>query len=184
MGGGIKTTAKVATKPLSYCYESRASTESCTKDATTWTSYSGSDDEYDILGKALMLYNWGTGASGTAMVDRLRTEVATIKNGNFKQTHYGYLMAIKEKTWNYRPADGGYLPYRTYIWKGGTIDAKTTTDPNTGVVTTTPAQDWCFAFGERDWSSGTTFDDAKDYSEKYQLGIPKSGTTDYRTACP
>jgi hypothetical protein len=45
---------------------------------------------------------------------------------------------------------------RTYIWKGGTYRAP---DPRAG-------QPWCFAYGEREWVSGATwqsaYDDAQD----------------------
>ena len=47
------------------------------------------------------------------------------------------------------------LPYRQYIWKGGTYaadlkDDKDNPDPRAG-------QDWCFGYGEQEWLAGKTF---------------------------
>ena len=76
-----------------------------------------------------------------AMVDRLRTDIRRVNSKNeMKPVHYGYLMAIKEKAWVYKPAGGGYLPYRTYIWAGAKDAAGNAL--------------WCFAYGEREWIDG------------------------------
>jgi hypothetical protein len=52
-------------------------------------------------------------------------------------------------------ADKLHLPYRQYIWQGGTYaadltDAAGNPDPRAG-------QAWCFEYGESEWLSGTTF---------------------------
>ncbi len=44
-------------------------------------------------------------------------------------------------------------------------------------------KDWGFAYGEREWLSGVSWEDAKDYTERYVLGRPKDKTENYRSEC-
>jgi len=99
-----------------------------------------------------------------------------------KPVHYGYLMAIKALSWTYKPANGGYLPYRTYIWKGGKYKADlkladgVTPDPKAG-------QDWCFVFGEREWVGGKSWEKTQKIGKRYAKGKPEKDTIDPRVPC-
>lgn len=55
------------------------------------------------------------------------------------------------------------IPARTYIWKGGTYAAP---DPRAG-------QDWCFAYGEKEWVDGKKFNKAKEDAKGDLLAVPK-----------
>ena len=66
------------------------------------------------------------------------------------------------------------LPYRTYIWKGGTYPAGT---PNAG-------KDWCFAYGEKEWMGGITWASTRTAAVLYHNNDSgKSAYSDPRVSC-
>lgn len=127
------------------------------------------DDSYELLAKGIGGYNQGaaTFSGNQSWIDTL---IATSKNSNTVATAIEYALDILHS------ADKGIaLPYRQYIWKGGTYDANLTDaegnpDPKAG-------QDWCFGYGEEEWLAGKTFNsvrqNASDFDKDGNLQTPK-----------
>jgi hypothetical protein len=83
------------------------------------------------------------------------------------------------------------LPYRTYIWKGGTYppfllndagEPQLDTDGNP-ISHTQAGQAWCFGYGESEWLAGTKYDDLKKETTRYAEGHPKTTDYDARVNC-
>ena len=89
------------------------------------------DDRYELLARAIARYNRNTGNVGVSWPDIMRG--AADSNGNVCGLPCTYSIDVK----NVRLG----IPYRQYIWLGGTFPA---THVNAG-------QEWCFAYGEAEW---------------------------------
>jgi hypothetical protein len=78
---------------------------------------------------------------------------------NAEKLNYGRTKGIVYGMAVMHDADKLHLPYRQYIWQGGTYaadltDAAGNPDPRAG-------QAWCFGYGESEWLSGTTYAQAR-----------------------
>lgn len=168
--------------PVAYCYEPKSGTR-CVESGNNRHAYTAEKDTgLNLLGKAVMAYNHGTGGltgnnyfSSTLMLKSNPQNNADdkgeliSKDNPILPVHFNYWLTIKKKTQNDSTL-AGYLPFVTYIWKGGesggydlNIDgqiADLADDPKTPdvvdpvVETTLP---WCFSYGEKEWMEGMTW---------------------------
>ncbi|GAA6135447.1 hypothetical protein NBRC116188_22370 [Oceaniserpentilla sp. 4NH20-0058] len=93
------------------------------------------EDEYEQLARAIAEYNLNPGDKSWPIILKNK------KLADCKSCEYS--IDVRNS------ADKFNLPYRTYIWKGGTYPANLTdengnSDPKAGT-------DWCFAYGENEW---------------------------------
>lgn len=88
------------------------------------------------------------------------------------------------------------LPFRQYIWQGGTskqdlngdgLFKKLDNDPRTTGDVVDPIDEnavpWCFAYGEEEWLKRVSYQDAFEQSERFQFNRNKANDTDRRTVC-
>lgn len=102
-----------------------------TCNAITAINTNNEDDQYELLARAIARYNTGTGNFGISWPDIIRGSADS--RGNTCNEPCKYSIEIR----NVRLG----LPYRQYIWFGGTYPAG---HANAG-------QDWCFTYGEEEW---------------------------------
>ncbi|WP_353351707.1 hypothetical protein [Oceaniserpentilla sp. 4NH20-0058] len=113
------------------------------------------DDEYEVLVKALGAYNQGaTKFNNSLSWSEILTDSKTMEDAKLvKAIRYGLdILKDIEKPHVVRTDHGIRLPLRTYIWKGGTYPANLTdengnSDPKAGT-------EWCFEYGEEEWLAG------------------------------
>ncbi len=141
--------------PFKYCYEQIGSASRCSAESnrTQWKTFtSTNDDGLNLLGKAIMAYNRGTsGLNERSYFSNTNTGLKMAKNPNSQGTKFDYWMDIKEITKTDPMRYGGYIPYVSYIWKGGVYTAP---DPKAG-------QPWCFVYGEIEWVDGRSYNNIK-----------------------
>lgn len=108
------------------------------------------DDAYELLAKGIGGYNQGTATfnNTNSWIDTL---ITTVKGSGSVATAIEYALDIL-----HNEDKGIALPYRQYIWKGGTYaadlkDEQGNPDPRAG-------QDWCFGYGEEEWLVGQAFE--------------------------
>ncbi|MEJ2046167.1 MAG: hypothetical protein P8X89_23165 [Reinekea sp.] len=136
-----QTNIPEADRPVSYCYKS-IPTEldaSCTAAGNLIEYTDTQDTGMNLPVKAMMAYNRGTRGLDTS---HYFSNMVLKSRPNLNGTRFDYAMRIKQHT---QEDDlDGYLPYVTYVWPG--TDANNDGEP-----------DWCFAYGEEEWLSGTTY---------------------------
>ncbi len=158
-----------ADKPFKYCYEQVGAATRCSAEnnKTQWKTFtSARDDGLNLLGKAIMAYNRGTGGlHNRSYFSNTDTGLKRAKNPNSQGTKFDYWMDIKGKTQIDRSRYSGYIPYVSYIWKRGVYTAP---DPKAG-------QPWCFVYGEIEWIDGKNWSTTKNNgSDTDVLGNPKT----------
>lgn len=151
-------------------YRHCATATACDTVAISALNTDKKDDDYELLARAVLRYNAGAaGNRGISWPDLLRTKSGCTGCG------MEYSIDIRNKRFG--------LPYRQYIWKGGKgvdvngdgeikdiVAAPTATPPVIEVTETTV--DWCFAYGEREWMSGVSWDDLRRKAKGDALALP------------
>ncbi|MCL4552268.1 MAG: hypothetical protein M1305_01755, partial [Candidatus Marsarchaeota archaeon] len=162
--------------PVSYCYETvngTNRTSSCAQPAADWRDFYGNqDDDYMLLGKAMIAYNMGTRARALSLHTHSYFQfLQGAPRGSL--TWFGYWLGVKEKSWALRNSIDGYLPYVQYRWAGEHYPA-TTTDANGNIIPHPQAGEpvWCFVYGEREWRSGTSYQDTLDAANGDPMAMP------------
>ncbi|GAA6135446.1 hypothetical protein NBRC116188_22360 [Oceaniserpentilla sp. 4NH20-0058] len=152
------------------------------------------DDEYEVLVKALGAYNQGaTKFNNSLSWSEILTDSKTMEDAKLvKAIRYGLdILKDIEKPNGVRTDHGIRLPLRTYIWEGGVYSSfkfnesgELILDEN-GAPTVHPqaGKKWCFVYGEEHWITGLKYDDVKKQSKAHASGYPKSEDTDYRVGC-
>lgn len=132
------------------------------------------DDNYDVLAKAVMGYNSGEGyADDYTWAKYLKfKEYNATSNRNAEPVCHScrYNIEVREKLF-------GHDNLRTFIWFGGMYPANY---PDA----TLAGQDYCFAYGEKEWIAGDLFQSVRDSAigldSNTGLPIPIQG----RLSCP
>ena len=159
-----------AERPKAYCYLDKDKATYCDRTVANkehWKTYSATKvSGQELLGKAIIAYN--RGANGFGERHYFSTTQMLKSDPNKKQLNrtFDYWMKIKEKTQT-RAGITGYIPYVTYLWKGGLgfdvnkdgevkdiIANPAAIPPVEAVIETTVP--WCFLYGEKDWISPYT----------------------------
>ncbi len=109
------------------------------------TAIGTNEDDYEKLARGIAAYNTSPGNQSWPVILR-NTSHCTICAVN-------YSIDVRNSSAKFN------LPYRQYIWQGGTYpadltDASGNPDPRAG-------QAWCFGYGESEWLSGTTYAQAR-----------------------
>lgn len=111
------------------------------------------EDNYEKLAKAIFYYNspheWISGTTRHSWPYLLKYkfyDANSAKNNTDTNVCHSCKYSIKVRR-NFF----GEAHLRTYIWKGGTYQAP---DPKAG-------QEWCFAYGEKEWVDGKVWDDIR-----------------------
>lgn len=164
------------------------------------TGTNHTDDDYELLAKGLGGYNQGAaifgGGTGRSWINMLLDRVTPLDPSFITARGLSYLQRTAQQrqlfanTESMRYAmrvmhdvDKLNLPYRTYVWQGGLgVDVNgdgiiqdipadpTATPPVAGVIETT--EPWCFAYGENEWTNGTTWVHALDAAVGDPLAVP------------
>jgi len=127
------------------------------------------EDDYELLAKAIGLYNGGahamTGARAWSTLLR-EYQPSTDSSGAGNEGVNCYSCRYSTAVRNNQDAYG--LPHRTYIWHGGTYDDEMPLLTEDGtpqvdengerILDPRAGQDWCFAFGESEWMGGISFE--------------------------
>lgn len=136
------------------------------------------EDDYEALAKAIGIYNGNT-------------NIFTSKSWPWVLRYLQYVPDSKENTGLICHScrysiDARNKPnvlennLRRYVWYGGkyplTLPDGTTPHPNAG-------QDWCFAYGEKEWVDGKKWKDMWKNADKYVSGFAPAGTADPTVAC-
>ena len=165
--------------PVSYCLVNGSPEgDACSDESANWQSYNPPanqdgdhvDDDYMLLGKAVIAYNMGTGErseSASLQVDSyfdfLQESPRRIGSGNNERMRpkwFGYWLTIKEKSFGQFSRDKieGYLPYAQYLWHGGTWTEAENAEK--------AGEDWCFMYGEKEWRGGTSFSETRENAQQ------------------
>jgi len=115
------------------------------------------EDNYEVFAKAVGAYN-GLGASfqsdsWPSLLVEKHYPVDDPETGDDESTmNEGDNCFSCKYTINVRNVRFG-LPYREYVWQGGTTEVTTPDDPETEDVdeSSTEQVPWCFAYGEEEW---------------------------------
>ncbi|WP_028671775.1 hypothetical protein [Saccharospirillum impatiens] len=162
------TAIPVNQRPEAYCYEPvPRGDESCANgDADNIHEFNAVEDHaLNLLVKAMVAYNRGTGSLNTHhyFSDLLLSSEASISDGEYRSTAFGYAMRIKEHTQTLDTVDG-YLPYVTYIWQGSEAVED---DPDTDADEAQAA--WCYVYGEVEWMEGEDFSEVRAAASPFDL---------------
>ncbi|RFA24233.1 hypothetical protein CAI21_22445, partial [Alkalilimnicola ehrlichii] len=105
------------------------------------------DDTYELLAKAIGGYNQGAGIfdGSRSWVEWLIQPFSEL--GTARRTAMRYAIDIMHS-----PQHQLGMPYRAYIWRGGTYPEG---HEQAG-------GEWCFAYGEREWMAGSTWEETRD----------------------
>jgi hypothetical protein len=75
------------------------------------------------------------------------------------------------------------VPARTYIWRGGDYPNFTTDDEGQQIPHPNAGEEWCFAYGEREWRDEVTYNHALDETERHANNRPRDGDVARRSQC-
>lgn len=122
----------------------------------TYTSTTRQEDDYEKLAKGIGYYNSKTpGFTVHSWPYILKHKVNPPENSSSNDGSNCFTCRYTIQVRNEKYG----LPYRQYIWQGGTYDADLTDaegnpDPRAG-------QAWCFGYGEEEWIGRTTYAQAR-----------------------
>ena len=103
---------------------------------------------------------------------------------------------MKIQSWTIREEIGGYLPFVTYIWHGGIQPDEIpqrdedgniiTGENNLPVMVENPeaGQEWCFAYGEREWMDASVFNTVREQTERHIYRRSRDGDINAEVGCP
>jgi len=137
---------------------------------------SASENDYELLARAIGSYNGGlnfwTGLSWPELLVRSSYTPVAERANNFPAEGGGecssctYVLDIFERYG---------LPMRTYIWHGGTYDDEMPLLTEDGtpqldengerILDPRAGQEWCFAYGEREWMESNAFEEIQENAE-------------------
>jgi hypothetical protein len=161
-----KTDIEEFERPEAYCFIDTAVGNSCARiveNKNRWINYDATEvSGQELLGKAIIAYNRGANNFGDEHY--FDDEIMLKSDPNIKKTgqKFDYWMQIKKITQT-KSGIEGYIPYVTYLWKGGLgFDANGSggalenilNDPLTLDVDETYNENlipWCLLYGEKDW---------------------------------
>jgi hypothetical protein len=166
--GGYATDIPEADRPKAYCYLDKDDATHCNRtsdEKVNWKTYTATKTAgQELLGKAILAYNRGT--AGLSARHYFADTIMLKSDPNKKATgqSFDYWMQIKKITQT-RAGITGYVPYVTYLWKGGLGFDKNNNgvdgalenipdDPDTLDIDETYNENlipWCFLYGEKDW---------------------------------
>ncbi len=122
----------------------------------TYTNTPRQEDDYEKLAKGIGYYNSNTPGFTVhswpyILKHKVNPPAKSTSNDGDNCFTCRYTIQVRNEKYG--------LPYRQYIWQGGSYtadltDADGNPDPRAG-------QAWCFEYGEREWVSGTTYAQAR-----------------------